>query len=240
MMPKRVPIFTRVVSVLAILGMAALVPRLAQVQDQAAVVPKKVLTLEAVFGALQPPFYEGNLDDAVNFGAIGVVIGHELTHGFDDQGSRYDAEGNLRDWWAADDEKAFKERTDCEVQEYDGFTVAGGEHVNGKLTLGENTADNGGLRIAFAALMKAFASQPESARNPVDGFTPEQRFFLGFGQIWCTNATDQAWRLQVQINPHSPSEFRVNGSVSNFDQFQKAFGCKAGQPMVRANACRVW
>jgi putative endopeptidase len=191
-------------------------------------------------GILQPPFYESSLDDAVNFGAIGVVIGHELTHGFDDQGRQYDAEGNLRDWWAADDEKAFKERTNCEVQEYDSFTVAGGEHVNGKLTLGENTADNGGLRIAFAALMNSLASQPEGARNPVDGFTPEQRFFLGYGQIWCTNATDQAWRLQVQTNPHSPSEFRVNGAVSNFDQFQKAFGCKAGQPMVRANACRVW
>jgi putative endopeptidase len=191
-------------------------------------------------GILQPPFYEGGLDDAVNFGAIGVVIGHELTHGFDDQGRQYDAEGNLRDWWAADDEKAFKERTNCEVDEYDNFTVAGGEHVNGKLTLGENTADNGGLRVAFAALMNILASQPESARNPVDGFTPEQRFFLGFAQIWCTNATEQAWRLQVQTNPHSPSEFRVNGSVSNFDQFQKAFACKAGQPMVRANACRVW
>jgi endothelin-converting enzyme/putative endopeptidase len=191
-------------------------------------------------GILQPPFYEAGLDDAVNFGAIGVVIGHELTHGFDDQGRQYDAEGNLRDWWAADDEKAFKERTNCEVQEYDSFTVAGGEHVNGELTLGENTADNGGLRIAFAALMNSLASQPESARNPVDGFTPEQRFFLGYGQIWCTNATDQAWRLQVQTNPHSPSEFRVNGALGNFDQFQKAFGCKAGQPMVRANACRVW
>jgi putative endopeptidase len=191
-------------------------------------------------GILQPPFYESSLDDAVNFGAIGVVIGHELTHGFDDQGRQYDAEGNLRDWWAADDERAFKERTNCEVQEYDSFTVAGGEHVNGKLPLGENTADNGGLRIAFAALMNSLASQPEGARNPVDGFTPEQRFFLGYGQIWCTNATDQAWRLQVQTNPHSPSEFRVNGAVSNFDQFQKAFGCKAGQPMVRANACRVW
>ncbi len=191
-------------------------------------------------GILQPPFYEGDLDDAVNFGAIGVVIGHELTHGFDDQGSRYDAEGNLRDWWAADDQKAFKDRTSCEVQEYDDFTVAGGEHVNGKLTLGENTADNGGLRIAYAALMNSLASQPDGVRNPVDGLTPEQRFFVGFGQIWCTNATEQALRLQVQTNPHSPSEFRVNGAVSNFDQFQKAFGCKAGQPMVRANACRVW
>ena len=191
-------------------------------------------------GILQPPFYDNNLDDAVNFGAIGSVIGHELTHGFDDQGRQYDPEGNLRDWWAPEDEKAFKERTSCEVQEYGEFTVAGGEHVNGKLTLGENTADNGGLRIAYMALMDLLTAKPGSSQDRIDGFTPEQRFFLGWGQIWCTNATDQALRLQVQTNPHSPSEFRVNGSVSNMEQFQKAFGCKAGQPMVRANACRVW
>ncbi|HUD64606.1 MAG TPA: M13 family metallopeptidase [Candidatus Sulfotelmatobacter sp.] len=191
-------------------------------------------------GILQPPFYEQQMDDPVNFGAIGVVIGHELTHGFDDQGRQYDAEGNLRDWWAPEDEKGFKERTDCEVQEYNDFTVVGGEHVNGNLTLGENTADNGGLRIAYAALMEALAKESPDAQKSIDGLTPEQRFFLGFGQIWCTNATPQALRLQVQTNPHSPAEFRVNGSVNNFEEFGKAFGCKAGQPMVRANACRVW
>jgi putative endopeptidase len=191
-------------------------------------------------GILQPPFYEQQIDDPVNFGAIGVVIGHELTHGFDDQGRQYDAEGNLRDWWAPDDEKGFKERTDCEVQEYGDFTVAGGEHVNGNLTLGENTADNGGLRVAYAALMEALAKESPDGQKSIDGLTPEQRFFLGFGQIWCTNATPQALRLQVQTNPHSPAEFRVNGSVSNFEEFGKAFGCKAGQPMVHANACRVW
>ena len=191
-------------------------------------------------GILQPPFYEQQMDDAVKFGAIGVVIGHELTHGFDDQGRQYDAEGNLRDWWAPEDEKGFKERTECEVQEYGDFTVSGGEHINGSLTLGENTADNGGLRIAYAALMKALAKETPDAQKPMDGFTPAQRFFLGFGQIWCTNATPQALRLQVQTNPHSPGEFRVNGSVSNFEEFGKASGCKPGQPMVRANACRVW
>ena len=191
-------------------------------------------------GMLQPPFYEQQLDDAVNFGAIGVVIGHELTHGFDDQGRQYDADGNLRDWWAPEDGKAFKERTDCEVQEYNDFRVAGGEHVNGKLTLGENTADNGGLRIAYAALMESLANESPEARKPIDGLTPEQRFFLGYGQIWCTNARPEALRLQVQTNPHSPSEFRVNGVVSNFEEFGKAFGCKAGQTMVRVNACRVW
>jgi putative endopeptidase len=180
------------------------------------------------------------MDDAVNFGAIGAVIGHELTHGFDDQGRQYDAEGNLRNWWAPEDEKAFKERTDCEVQEYNNFTVSGGEHINGNLTLGENTADNGGLRIAFMALMDDLAKESPDAQKPADGFTPQQRFFLGFGQIWCANATPQALRLQVQTNPHSPGEFRVNGSVSNFGEFSKAFACRAGQPMVRANSCRVW
>lgn len=189
-------------------------------------------------GILQPPFYESDLDAAVNFGAIGAVIGHELTHGFDDQGRQYDADGNLRDWWTPEDEKAFVERANCEVQEYSDFTVSGGEHLNGKLTLGENTADNGGLRIAYMALMDELASQ--GSKVPIDGFSPEQRFFLGFGQIWCTNATDQSLRLQVQTNPHSPGEFRVNGTVGNMDEFRKAFGCKAGQPMVRVNSCRVW
>jgi endothelin-converting enzyme/putative endopeptidase len=189
-------------------------------------------------GILQPPFYESSLDDAVNFGAIGAVIGHELTHGFDDEGRQYDAEGNLRDWWTPEDGKAFVERTNCEVQEYGDFTVTGGEHIDGKLTLGENTADNGGLRVAYMALMDDLASR--GSKEPIDGFSPEQRFFMGFGQIWCTNATPQALRLQVQTNPHSPGEFRVNGTVSNMDEFRKAFGCKPGQPMVRANACRVW
>jgi endothelin-converting enzyme/putative endopeptidase len=191
-------------------------------------------------GILQPPFYESDLDDAVNFGAIGSVVGHELTHGFDDQGRQYDAEGNLRDWWAPEDAKAFNERTSCEVKEYGDFAVPGGEHVNGQLTLGENTADNGGLRLAYAALMDSLAKKPDSSRDPINGLTPEQRFFLGWGQVWCTNATDEALRLQVETNPHSPAEFRVNGAVSNMEQFQKAYGCKAGQPMVRPNACRVW
>jgi predicted metalloendopeptidase len=191
-------------------------------------------------GILQPPFYDSQLDDAVNFGAIGSVIGHELTHGFDDEGRQFDADGNLRDWWAPEDKKAFQTRADCEVQEYDKFTVPTGEHVDGKLTLGENTADNGGVRIAFMALMQALAEKPAEARTSIDGFTPEQRFFLGFGQVWCSNYTPEVLRLQVQTDVHSPAEFRVNGSISNFDEFRKAFGCKTGQPMVRDNACRVW
>lgn len=187
-------------------------------------------------GILQPPFFDAKIDDAVNYGAIGAVIGHELTHGFDDQGSQYDAQGNLKDWWTAEDKQAFKQRTSCVVNEYNGFPVDDLK-VNGELTLGENTADNGGVRIAYMALLEALKGKSVA---PIEGFTPEQRLFLGWGQIWCQNSTPQAARLQVQTDPHSPGKYRVNGVVSNMPEFQKAFGCKAGQPMVSANACRVW
>jgi endothelin-converting enzyme/putative endopeptidase len=199
---------------------------------------------EIVFpaGILQPPFFDRAIDDAVNFGGIGVVIGHEYTHGFDDQGSKFDAQGNFENWWTDEDLKAFQERTDCIAGEYEGFVpvkdaVNGDVHLNGKLTLGENTADNGGLRVSYAALQKALAGKP---RAKLDGFTPEQRFFLGFANVWCQNVTEQAARQLAQTDPHSPGEFRVNGSVSNMPEFAQAFGCKAGQPMVRANACRAW
>ena len=199
---------------------------------------------EIVFpaGILQPPFFDRAADDALNFGGIGVVIGHEYTHGFDDQGSKFDAQGNLANWWTADDRKAFEERTDCIKKEYDGFVsvadpVDGDVHLKGALTLGENTADNGGLRVSFAALQKALAGKP---RTTIDGFTPEQRFFLGFANVWCQNVTEPAARQLAQTDPHSPGRYRVNGSVVNFEEFAKAFGCKAGQPMVSANACRVW
>ena len=189
-------------------------------------------------GILQPPFFDKKADDAVNFGGIGMVIGHELTHGFDDEGRQFDPSGNLRDWWTAKDAEAFEERAACIADEYSNFTVAPGVHVNGKLTLGENTADNGGVRIALMALMNTM-SQAEAAKK-IDGFTPEQRFFLSFGQIWCSNDRPEAQRLQVSVDPHSPAKFRVNGVVQNSPEFQKAFSCKAGQPMVRQNACRVW
>ena len=199
---------------------------------------------EIVFpaGILQPPFFDRQIDDAVNFGGIGVVIGHEYTHGFDDQGSKFDAQGNLENWWTADDLKAFQERTDCIKREYDGFVsvkdAANGDvHLKGDLTLGENTADNGGLRVAYAALQKTLAGKP---RKQVDGFTPEQRFFLGFANVWCQNVTEPAARQLAQTDTHSPGEFRVNGSVGNVPEFARAFGCKAGQPMVRENACRAW
>ncbi len=188
-------------------------------------------------GILQPPFYDNAMDDAVNFGGIGMVIGHELTHGFDDQGRQFDAQGNMRDWWTAADAKEFEGRTACVVNEYSKFSVAQGANVNGELTLGENVADNGGLRIALMALlgMPGVASAPK-----VDNFTPQQRLFLSFGQVWCENIREEAAVLQVRTDPHSPARYRVNGVMVNMPEFQQAFSCKAGQPMVSANACRVW
>jgi predicted metalloendopeptidase len=190
-------------------------------------------------GILQPPFYDFKADDALNFGGMGAVIGHELTHGFDDQGALFDPEGNLKNWWTPEDEKAFKERTQCIVDEYDQFVAVDDVHVRGKLTLGENTADNGGLRIAYMALMKSLADSGKPAEK-IDGFTPEQRLFIGWGQIWCQNQTDQIARLLAQNNEHSPGNYRANGVVQNMPEFQKAWGCKADQPMVRVNACHVW
>ncbi|MDE1175984.1 MAG: M13 family metallopeptidase [Edaphobacter sp.] len=191
-------------------------------------------------GILQPPFYDFKADTAVNFGGIGVVIGHEMTHGFDDQGSQFDPQGNVRMWWTDEDRKKFDERTDCEVKEYSSFEVAPGQKLNGKLTLGENTADNGGLRIAYKALMDTLAEQGASPATEVDGYTAAQRFFLGFGQVWCENTTEQAARLRAKTDPHSSGHWRTDGSVQNFEEFGKAFGCKVGQPMMPANACHVW
>jgi predicted metalloendopeptidase len=190
-------------------------------------------------GILQPPFYYFKADDALNFGGMGAVIGHELTHGFDDQGALFDPEGNLKNWWTPEDEKAFKERTQCIVDEYDQFVAVDDVHVRGKLTLGENTADNGGLRIAYMALMKSLADSGKQ-QEKIDGYTPEQRLFIGWGQIWCQNQTDQTARLLALNNEHSPGKYRANGVVQNMPEFQKAWGCKTGQPMVRANACHVW
>jgi putative endopeptidase len=188
-------------------------------------------------GILQPPFFDKSLDDAMNYGAIGAVIGHELTHGFDDEGRQFDAQGNLRDWWTEKDNAAFNERANCIAEQYSGYTVVDDVKLNGKLTLGENVADNGGVRLAYMALLDTLGGKQVA---PVDGFTPEQRLFLGWGQIWCQNVRPEQSRVLAQIDPHSPSKERINGVVSNFPEFQKAFNCKAGQPMVRENACRVW
>jgi putative endopeptidase len=189
-------------------------------------------------GILQPPFYDYSKDDAVNYGGIGVVIGHEMTHGFDDQGSKYDGHGNVAEWQTPEDRKAFTERTDCEVKEYGNFEAVPGVKLNGALTLGENTADNGGLRLAYAALMDTLAK--EAPQPEIDGYTPAQRYFLAFGQVWCSNIREQAARNYVLTDPHSPGKWRVNGAVQNFDEFGKAFQCKKGAPMYPLNSCRVW
>ena len=194
-------------------------------------------------GILQPPFFENSMDDAVNYGGIGLVIGHEMTHGFDDEGRKFDAHGNLNDWWTAEDGKKFEERASCFVNEYGSFSPVDDMHLNGKLTLGENTADNGGARIAFMALQQTLAEKAKSdpkVLEKIDGLTPEQRYFLGFGQVWCDNRRPEFSKQMVTLDPHSPDKFRVNGVVQNMPEFQKAFSCKAGSPMVRGNACRVW
>ena len=188
-------------------------------------------------GILQSPFYNVKTDRGVNYGGAGAVIGHELTHGFDDQGRQFDARGNLKDWWTPADAKAFVERAQCFVDEYSQFTAIGDVKVNGKLTLGENVADNGGLRISLMAYVATLVAGPSKS---LDGFTPEQRVFLGWGQVWCENRRPEALRLMAQTNPHSPGRYRVNGVVSNMPEFQKAFSCKADAPMVRQNQCRVW
>ncbi|HTA45579.1 MAG TPA: M13 family metallopeptidase [Bryobacteraceae bacterium] len=189
-------------------------------------------------GILQPPFFEKTGSEAVNYGAIGAVIGHELTHGFDDEGRQFDAKGNLVDWWTQADSKAFDQREQCFIDEYSGFELKGGVHMNGKLTLGENTADNGGMRLAWIALMNDLAGKTLPA---LGGYNEAQQFFLGWGQIWCTNETPEVERLQAQTNPHAIDRYRVNGTVSNMPEFQKAFSCKEGMPMVRdGKACRVW
>jgi len=197
-------------------------------------------------GILQPPFFDFSIDPAVNFGGIGVVIGHEMTHGFDDQGSKYDAKGNLREWQTAGDRKAFEERTGCVADEYSGFEAAPAhdgmpqQKLNGRLTLGENTADNGGLRIAYMALEDTLKAEGKSLNEKIDGYTEAQRYFLGFAQVWCQNQSEQLSRQLALVDPHSPGRWRVNGSVQNFDEFGKAFGCKVGQPMMPVKSCRVW
>ena len=190
-------------------------------------------------GILQPPFYDATLDLAANYGAIGSVMGHEMTHGFDDQGRQYDGSGNLKDWWTPADAAAFEDRAACLVKQYGDFTAVGDLKVNGRLTLGENIADNGGVRLAYAALEKALAG---AGPPPVDGLTAPQRFFVAYAQTWCGSATDQDARRRALTDPHSPGEFRVNGVVVNQPAFGRAFSCPIGSPMVAPpdKICRVW
>ncbi len=187
-------------------------------------------------GILQPLFYDPTWDDALNYGAIGAVIGHEMTHGFDDQGRQFDPEGNLRDWWTAEDAARYKERAAKIAAQFDGYTVVGNVPVNGKLTLGENIADLGGLAVAFHALQKARAGKPDPM---IDGFTQEQRFFLSYARVWRSVDRDEAVVTRVKSDPHAPGRFRVIGPLSNLEEFARAFGCKAGDAMVRDEASRV-
>jgi predicted metalloendopeptidase len=190
---------------------------------------------EIVFpaGILQPPFFYADADDAVNYGAIGAIIGHEITHGFDDEGSHFDASGQLRDWWAEADRAEFMRRAEVLVSQFDGYEVLDGLHVNGPLTLGENIADLGGLKIAHDALLDALAAAGPAAREPVDGFTPEQRLFYSWATVWRTNYTDEYLHLIVQSDPHSPARARVNEPLANLPAFAAAFGIDGGSPMAR-------
>ena len=200
-------------------------------------------TINFPAGILQPPYFDPSKDDAVNFGAIGMVIGHELTHGFDDQGRKFDAQGNLRDWWTAEDAKQYDERGKCISNEYTQDVPEAGPGVkqNGLLTQGEDTADNGGLHLALAALEDQLKKDGKSLddKGP-GGWTYRQRFFLGYAFSWCSNIRPQVARLMVTTDPHSLPIFRIDNVVSNMPAFADAFGCKAGQKMVRENACRVW
>jgi putative endopeptidase len=188
-------------------------------------------------GILQSPLFDPKSDDAPNYGDTGATIGHELTHGFDDEGRQFDAHGNLRDWWTTEDGKQFDERASCISDQYSQYVAVDDIKINGQLTLGENVADLGGLMLAYVAWKNETRGQK---LEPIDGFTPEQRFFIGYGQSWCENTRDESKRMYATIDPHSPEKYRTNGVVSNVPEFQQAFHCKAGSAMVREKRCRVW
>lgn len=188
-------------------------------------------------GVLQPPAFDLESDAAPNYGDTGGTVGHELTHGFDDQGRQFDAQGNLRDWWTPEDAKEFQKRADCISNQYSNYTIIDDIKINGKLTLGEDVADLGGLLLAYMAWRQ---DTKGLKLEPIDGLTPEQRFFVGYGQSWCGQVRDESKRLRATVDPHSPEKYRTNGVVSNMPQFQEAFHCKAGSPMVNQNRCRVW
>jgi len=188
-------------------------------------------------GVLQPPLYDPKMDDAPNYGNTGSTIGHELTHGFDDEGRRFDAQGNLKDWWTPADAKAFEERIDCVRDQYAGYTIIDDIHINSKLTSGEDVADLGGTLLAYIAWKEATANED---LQPMDGFTPDQRFFIGFAQWACESQRPENLRANAITNPHSPGRYRINGIVSNLPEFAKAFQCGENKPMVRKKVCKVW
>ena len=188
-------------------------------------------------GVLQPPAFDPKSDAAPNYGDTGGTVGHELTHGFDDEGRQFDAKGNLRDWWTEDDGKEFVKRASCISDQYSSYTIIDDVKINGKLTLGEDVADLGGLLLAYMAWKDDTKNQK---LEPIEDLTPDQRFFVGYGQSWCGQSRDETKRLRATVDPHSPEKYRTNGVVSNMPQFQEAFHCKAGSPMVNQNQCRVW
>jgi putative endopeptidase len=188
-------------------------------------------------GVLQPPAFDPESDAAPNYGNTGGTVGHELTHGFDDEGRHFDAQGNLRDWWTPEDAKEFEKRASCISDQYSKYVIIDDIHINGKLTLGEDVADLGGLLLAYSAWREETKNEK---LEPIDGLTPEQRFFVGYGQSWCGHVRDEAKRMRATIDPHSPEKYRTNGVVSNMPQFEEAFHCKTGSPMVNENRCRVW
>jgi endothelin-converting enzyme/putative endopeptidase len=198
-------------------------------------------TINFPAGILQLPYFSGKQDDASNFGGIGMIIGHEAIHGFDDQGRKFDEKGNLRDWWTAQDSKRYEEKDQCIIDQYSQDIPELGVKQKGELTAGEDTADNGGLHLALMALENVYKAQGKSLDTPeADGFTARQRFFLSFAFSWCADIRPAAARNQVTTNPHSLPWFRVNRPLSNMPEFQKAFACKADAPMVHKPACRVW
>jgi putative endopeptidase len=198
-------------------------------------------TISFPAGILQPPFFAGDQDDASNYGAIGVVAGHEIIHGFDDQGRKFDEKGNLRDWWSPEDAKRYEERGKCISDQYTQEIPELGVKQNGLLTQGEDTADNGGIRLAMRALEETYRKQGRSLDEPgPGGITPRQRFFLSFAFSWCGAERPEFARMLVTTDPHSLRRFRVNRSLSNMAEFAQAFGCKSGQPMVHEPRCQVW
>jgi putative endopeptidase len=190
-------------------------------------------------GVLQPPIYDAKMDDAPNYGDTGGTIGHELTHGFDDEGSQFDAKGNLRNWWTKEDREKFEARTKCVEDQYAQYVVVDDVHINSALTLGEDAADLGGEILAFMAWKD---ETKDKNLRPVDGLTPEQRFFIGFAQWDCANERPEDLRVRAATDPHSPAQYRINGVVVNMPEFSKAFSCKAGQPMTKPaeKVCKVW
>jgi putative endopeptidase len=194
---------------------------------------------EIVFpaGILQPPFFDARADDATNYGAMGAVIGHELTHGFDDEGHQFDAQGNLKNWWTESDDKNYSARAELVQKQYDQYVPLDDMHINGKLTLGENIADFGGLKIAYLAFQK---TNQAKTKEKIDGYTPDQRFFIAFAQGWRNNSRPEQVRLQLNTDPHSPARFRVLGPISKLPEFYKAFGCEAPASAASEVNTRIW